>query len=93
LASIRKAGTTATIPSGAMTPAQALAALQSILSPDAETPAEGYLTMEQWADAWSLSLTHTSRMIRQGMAKGVVEKAEYRLEAGKRKVPHYRVKA
>lgn len=88
-----KTGRAANLPPRAMTPAQALAALQSMLSPEVETPPEGFMTMEQWSAAWNLSLTHASRIIRQGIAKGAVDKAEYRLEAGKRKVPHYRVKS
>lgn len=76
-----------------MTPAEALAALQSLLSPEVETPEPGFLTMRQWADAWGKSDTRTNALILKGIAAGAVEKRDYRVGPNKRKVPHYRVKA
>jgi hypothetical protein len=93
MAGISKAGTTASIPSGAMTPAQALAALQAALSPQEETPEPGFMTRKQWSEAWNLSDSHTYRLLADGVAAGKVESKHFRIKTGSvtRPTIHYRV--
>jgi hypothetical protein len=91
MAGKQRAGEGSTIPDG-FNFTWALKTLQEKLADKPDTPEPGFFTTEQWATAWRLSIPHTSRLIRYGVAKGNVDRADYRINASKRKVPHYRIK-
>lgn len=90
-----KTGRAANLPSGAMTPAQALAALQDLFSGEVETPEEGYRTMQQWANEWGLSRERATTLVKRGIDAGKVDTKSYRINTGSKvyKVPHYRINA
>lgn len=71
----------------------ALAALQQALSPGEQTPESGFLTSKAWAQAWSLSDSHTYRLLQNGVAAGKVESKKFKVRTGSllRSVVHYRV--
>lgn len=63
--------------------------LQQALADDGlEDVPEGWLTTNQWADAWGLSRTRAGELLRAGVARGMMEMQVYRTAGGALK--HYR---
>ena len=92
MAGKRKAGGAASVPAGSLDAVEALGVLRRLLSGEAETPDEGFLTTRQWAKVWNLGVDHVSKLLRHGVAAGKVEIRQYRIgEARQQKVSHYRV--
>jgi hypothetical protein len=56
-----------------------------------ETPPAGHKTSREWAKIWGRSIAHASRLLRAGVAAGLMGKKHYRTRVGGaiRPMPHY----
>ena len=73
----------------------ALADLAAALaSSGAETPPEGWQTINQYAEAGGVQCAQAGNILRQALAAGLVERRQFRIMtgAGVRPVLHYRRK-
>lgn len=54
---------------------------------------DDFFTAAQWANKLELSLSHTRRLLLDGIKTGKIERREFRAAFGKivRKEPHYRL--
>jgi len=70
-----------------------LTALRDALKGHQEEVPDGWKTVQQLADEWQFSVSHTSRLITMGVRKGLIEVKRFRITNGNRgvfPVQHYR---
>ena len=61
---------------------------------DVETPAKGFFTRANLAQAWKISEQQANRKLKKYVASGLMETKYYRVKSGQvtRPIPHYRIK-
>ena len=73
--------------------AKLLTALRDAVKGCTDVVPEGWKTVQQLADEWQFSVSHTSRLITMGVRKGLIEVKRFRITNGNRgvfPVQHYR---
>lgn len=65
--------------------------IQRLIQGEEEKPAKGYKLTSEWADEWGKSVSHTSKLIREAVRRGLMVAKPYRRKVGLRlmPVPHY----
>lgn len=66
-----------------LSPGEALRLLQASISDEhSETPTDGFLSAQQWSEAWGKSLRHTRDLLKTAIKKGLAEKKLLRQRTG-----------
>jgi hypothetical protein len=77
-------------------PDPVLLAIMSDINKTAQTPPEGFKTVQQWADTWGFKRDRTLDYLTRGMKNGTIEKKMFRVAISQRHIitplPHYGLK-
>ena len=79
---------------GATDTLSALAILQAFLAGEDDPVPAGFRTAAQWSEEWGKSRVHAGKLLRRGVALGVVDVVRLKITNGQvtRATPHYAIK-
>lgn len=77
-------------------PDKVLLAIMSEINKTAQTPPEGFKTVQQWADTWGFKRDRALDYLNKGIKLGTIEKKMFRVAISERHIitplPHYGLK-